>query len=289
LGTYTVTYDVTDAAGNSATQVTRIVNVVNPVPQCRDGIDNDNDGLGDMADPGCDSTNDNDETGGTVTPPGGGGGGGGGGNGPVGGGFAGSSGGSVLGASTGPTGQVLGVSIEMCSQYLTAYIHPSRKNDSDQVSRLQRFLRDVEGFTNVSETGTYDQVSIDAVNAFQLRYAGDILSPWGASRPTSYVYYTTQKKINEAVCKFAREFPLTEQQIAEIERVKALGQSTNRVDNTSTTPVPAIEKKEINEEVPVVGGVESKDLTASVVESSSEQPKKESGFFKTLWNKVFGN
>ncbi|SEP76067.1 Por secretion system C-terminal sorting domain-containing protein [Hyunsoonleella jejuensis] len=38
LGSYTITYDVSDAAGNAATQVTRTVNVVEAVPGCSGGI-----------------------------------------------------------------------------------------------------------------------------------------------------------------------------------------------------------------------------------------------------------
>ncbi|WP_188407875.1 immunoglobulin-like domain-containing protein, partial [Hyunsoonleella pacifica] len=38
LGTYIITYDVSDAAGNAATQVTRTVNVIEAVPGCTGGI-----------------------------------------------------------------------------------------------------------------------------------------------------------------------------------------------------------------------------------------------------------
>jgi|GEM_PF-216313 len=38
LGSYVVTYDVSDAAGNAATQVTRTVNIVDAIPGCSGGI-----------------------------------------------------------------------------------------------------------------------------------------------------------------------------------------------------------------------------------------------------------
>lgn len=156
----------------------------------------------------------------------------GGGGGPIDGltfGGGGESGGIVLGASIEfppqvPHGQVLGVSIEECNKYLTAYIRYGRQNDTSQVLRLQRFLNSLEG-AQVNENGNYDQSSLSAVNTFQAKYTNDILVPWGIRKPTGYVYYTTQKKINEIYCKFAKEFPLTESQLAEIARIRALSES----------------------------------------------------------------
>lgn len=173
------------------------------------------------------------ESGGICTvPTGGGGGGGGGGNGggyyggngaPLGSIIVASGGGLVLGASTGlTTGAVLGVSAENCNAYLTGYIRHMGQNDKEQVLRLQRFLRDLEGFDTVRETGIYDDASLAAVHSFQIKYAPKILTPWGATRSTGFVYYTTKKAINERYCKFTKEFSLTADQIAEIERIKTL-------------------------------------------------------------------
>lgn len=50
---FEIGFDETDSAG--------------PIPQCADGIDNDDDTLIDLADPGCDDSNDNDET--DIPPP----------------------------------------------------------------------------------------------------------------------------------------------------------------------------------------------------------------------------
>ncbi len=251
-GSYTRTYSVTDSGALGAT-TTRTVTVNTP------------------------------------TPPGGGGGGGGGnpppGNGPIGGGGSGGPVGQVLGASTGPTGQVLGVSAEDCDQYLTSYIHIDRKNDSTQVSRLQRFLRDLEGFTDVSDTGIYDAASYKAVHAFQLRYAKDILAPWGATRSTGYVYYTTRKKINESYCKFTKEFPLTQQQLDEIARIKAMGDSAFPTQNTtvhpSVTPAPAGTSAPKETPTPDVGSIKKQSSSAAVINSVG-QPK--TGFWQRIGN-----
>jgi hypothetical protein len=62
LGTYTVTYDVQDSEGLDAVQKTRVYNVVNQndLPECSDGINNDDndDTLIDAADPDCHTDND---------------------------------------------------------------------------------------------------------------------------------------------------------------------------------------------------------------------------------------
>ncbi len=202
-------------------------------------------------------------------------------------------GGSGLGASTGPTGQVLGVSAEQCSQYLTSYIrfgNPS--NNSEQVKRLQRFLSSLEGFTGVSETGVYDQASHAAVHAFQTRYKDRILTPWGAVNSTGYVYYTTRKTVNEIYCKFTKEFPLTEDQIAEIERVKNQG-AANASQSTPATPRANTLPKSVptppsapSDETPEIGGVENADLPASVGDTTEEGGgilKSIGNFFKKLF------
>jgi hypothetical protein len=58
-GYYTVTLTVRDMYGNTDTY-TQVINV-DSRKACSDGIDNDNDGLVDMEDPGCESPNDDDE------------------------------------------------------------------------------------------------------------------------------------------------------------------------------------------------------------------------------------
>lgn len=66
VGTYNITYDVTDSDGGVAVQKTRTVHISVPPSECADGVDNDGDGLSDYPDdPGCDDEDDNDEN----TPP----------------------------------------------------------------------------------------------------------------------------------------------------------------------------------------------------------------------------
>lgn len=135
-----------------------------------------------------------------VNNPGGGGGGGGGG-----------------GRSSGSTPIVA-----ECS-YLRDYLRRDFNNDPLEVLKLQAFLINFEGHTNVSLNGVFDQATFDAVSAFQVKYFNDILEPWGHTGPTGYVYILTLKKINEIYCQ--RLYPLNDAQIQEIIAFRALLES----------------------------------------------------------------
>ena len=130
--------------------------------------------------------------------------------------------GTSTGAAATSTGLVLGFSTttESCDLYLTAFIREGRDNDTDQVKRLQRFLRDYES-VKVDENGVYDAPTLAAVHAFQTKYAADILTPWGIGKSTGYVYLTTRKKVNEIFCNYTRTFLLTTDELQKIEKARA--------------------------------------------------------------------
>ncbi|MDP2648647.1 MAG: chitobiase/beta-hexosaminidase C-terminal domain-containing protein [bacterium] len=150
---------------------------------------------------------------------------GGGGNGPPVGFFGVGGSGQVLGASITPQGEVLGASTSTgpqtesgtttsstsatstpaCGPLITHYIHAGRDNDESDVNALQQFLAAELGI-ELPVTGVYDKATIDAVNAFQLKYWEDVLAPWvpfglaSDHTPTGYVYKTTLWKINQLSC-----------------------------------------------------------------------------------------
>jgi fibro-slime domain-containing protein len=99
-------------------------------------------------------------------------------------------------------------------EYLKEYLRIGYNNNSTEVLKLQLFLRNFEGFTNVPTHGFFDLETDRSVRVFQDRYSTDILAPWDLPGNTGYVYYTTKKKINEIYCQ--REFPLNPTQLAEI-------------------------------------------------------------------------
>ncbi len=135
-----------------------------------------------------------------------------------------SGGGNYIGTGSGSL--PLLVSIGQC-QYLSTYLKIGDANSITDVTRLQTFLKNTEGL-NVDIIGSFDQKTFDAVSAFQVKYANDVLLPWGIKSPTGYIYYTTQKKINEIYCKTT--FALTISQIAEIEAYR-----TSIINGNSST------------------------------------------------------
>ncbi len=112
--------------------------------------------------------------------------------------------------------QILGA--ETSCSYLRDYMKIGWNNDRTEVIKLQVFLKIIGGFSNLEVTGIFDQATYVAVSAFQDQYKGDILTPWGHTAPTGYVYILTKKKVNEIFCNKA--FPLNIQQEQEIRDFK---------------------------------------------------------------------
>ena len=96
--------------------------------------------------------------------------------------------------------------------YLESYISIYRDNDTNQVLKLQTFLKDQEGF-DIKLSGVFDSSTIVAVNEFQVRYKDDILKPWGISVPTGNVSITTRHKINDLSCGVATPLSNIEKEI----------------------------------------------------------------------------
>ena len=110
------------------------------------------------------------------------------------------------------------VVVEPTCPYLLGYLKMGENNNPEEVIKLQSFLKGTFGFSELVVTGIFDQSTLEAVMDFQSAYQNDVLSPWGTSQPTGYVYITTSKKINEIVCEKVIE--LTNEQLAEIAGVK---------------------------------------------------------------------
>lgn len=100
--------------------------------------------------------------------------------------------GTVLGASTGPA--------TSCTTYITSYMHVGWNNDAEEVRKLQTFLGKNLGI-ELTVTGVFDEATLSAVNKFQEKYTDEILTPWGITKGTGYVYKTTVAKINALQCQ----------------------------------------------------------------------------------------
>ncbi len=87
-----------------------------------------------------------------------------------------------------------------CQPYLTKFVMIGRVNDPWEVKKLQLFLILHEGEKFLLPTGVYDPATIAAVERFQLKYAQDILTPWGLTVPTGHTFFTTSWTINRLVC-----------------------------------------------------------------------------------------
>ena len=126
-------------------------------------------------------------------------------------GFTGGGSGSVLGT----LGQVLGASTgpSSCGTYLTQYIKFGAQNDIYNVALLQIFLNN-EMKAGLPLDGFYGTTARDFVNAFQVKYAAEVLRPWVAfglpseTTPTGFVYKTTARMVNQIACGITLPMPM---------------------------------------------------------------------------------
>ena len=177
---------------------------------CSDGIDNDQDGLTDMDDPGCESETDDNET-----DEGGSNGGGDEANeedsssdddDPV------YLSGRRRSVSSGTGGEVLGASIDTntCGIYINSYMKMGIDNNPEEVMRLQNFLNE-QGYT-MPVTGYFGSITDENVKKFQSLYKEEILIPWVqfgfSDDPSGFVFKLTRYKINNMVCPGSEAYPV---------------------------------------------------------------------------------
>ncbi|MDE1974916.1 MAG: peptidoglycan-binding protein [Patescibacteria group bacterium] len=113
-------------------------------------------------------------------------------------------------------------------------------NDRTQVAKLQAFLKDSQHLS-VTVSGTFDQATEQAVEAFQKKYLSDIMGPWGATKASGVAYITTIKKINEIAC--AEPLTLDAKELSVIDAYKAAlaaGTSTGAIGVNNGQNVPAL-------------------------------------------------
>ncbi|MDE2038041.1 MAG: peptidoglycan-binding protein [Patescibacteria group bacterium] len=123
-------------------------------------------------------------------------------------------------------------------------------NDANQVMRLQTFLKGFEHL-DVAVTGTYDQATVQAVQAFQRKYMSEILGPWGATKPSGVAYITTIKKVNQLSC--AQPLTLDPKEIAVIDSYKNAVQAGQPAPAGVQVGVNTVAPAPSSSSAPVVG------------------------------------
>ena len=111
--------------------------------------------------------------------------------------------GEVLGAAT-TTEPILSAS---CTEYLHSYLGYGKKNDPEEVKKLQIFLNRIMG-ADIPVSGYFGKLTRLGVKKFQVKYHDQILQPWidagvdpkELEGGTGYVYKTTLRQINLIEC-----------------------------------------------------------------------------------------
>ena len=190
-----------------------------------------------------------------------------------GGGGGGGGGGSVLGTST----PAYLEGITSCDMYLTDFLKKGGQNAVEQVQRLQDVLQ--KDGLEVEVSGVFDDNTHSAVLAFQTKYASSILTPWGLSEPTGFVYLTTRKQVNEIYCE-GKEFPLSSDEQSIVNG--SVGGSVAGAARAAVTPTKAEAPKPVMEvEVP-------ETMEQKTEESAVSMPSNRiSNFFRRLFDRFW--
>ncbi len=96
-------------------------------------------------------------------------------------------------------GEVLGASTTLSCEvipYLTQPIKLGAVNNPNDVVLLEQYLNTYEGL-NIPVDGVYSQSDFNDVVKWQEKYSQDILSPWGITKGTGYVFMTSLQKIKQ--------------------------------------------------------------------------------------------
>ena len=207
------------------------------------------------------TTSSGDSSSDTPTPAPSGGGGGGWGNGPI-----------FIPTPTIPATPPVQVKLT-CSTYLNEYVGVNIKNNPAEVLKLQYFLKKYEKL-DVDVNGIFDQKTLGAVNAFQNRYAEDVLKKsWGINFSTGVVFITTKTKINDIVCNAQTDF-------AKIKLPRIIPATSTFIES-NTTPTETILESEIGLKPDIIVD----DNIAAVAKSV---PMRFFDFLKSIWQTIVG-
>lgn len=113
-------------------------------------------------------------------------------------------------SSNNDDGEIAGAEIS-CGYLLYDHMREGWANNPSSVMTLQTFLNSELG-TALPIDGVFGEATDLSVRAFQLKYADQVLTPWGLNDSTGFVYLTTLRWINMVHCpelNIAMPSPLT--------------------------------------------------------------------------------
>lgn len=154
---------------------------------------------------------------------------------------------------------------DVCEPYINSYIRYGEANDPTDVTKLQSFLVEHEQAQGITLSGLYDSPTLNALEVFQVKHAAEILTPWGLSEPTGYVYYTTQNKINALMCDGKRVFDYAPGQLEEIEQYR----SSLELRRSRGEEIPEAELNEVGAADPETRLAADTETVDEVVEESN--------------------
>lgn len=106
-----------------------------------------------------------------------------------------------------------------------------------------------------------------AVNAFQIKYSSDILTPWKVNTPSGMVYISTLKKINSLACN--NVFALSADELVTINSA-INASSASRTGGVSTTTIEIFGANTTN----ATGNTIAKTPAKPATSATSTQPKR---------------
>ncbi|MDP1624943.1 MAG: peptidoglycan-binding domain-containing protein [bacterium] len=87
----------------------------------------------------------------------------------------------------------------LVDDFIADYARIGASNNPNEVRKIQYFLNTYEN-AGLPVDGEFGVSTEAAVMAFQAKYAGSVLSPWGTNVPTGIVYITTRAEMNRIYC-----------------------------------------------------------------------------------------
>jgi hypothetical protein len=183
--------------------------------------------------------------------------------------------------------------VETGDLYLSEYIKYGANNNPVEVKKLQTFLNDNMG-KNIPVTGFYGEITMAAVKEFQVKYKEGILTPWGITEPTGYVYKTTQRQINMLVN------PELNLPMPNLYGEKVIATAVSSEANTTNEVLGGVEKEQVeeaqtetktkifNDEAQTVGIGDNEEEAEENGEENGEEKESRAGTWTILVIALFG-